>query len=312
MLSRSAQGLYWMGRYLVRGQWLCHLLKLQVEALVDRPVREIYFGWSRIYGSMDRLPPHGSMEVGEDDYVLAHSYTLADDLTFERSNPDSIWSCFEQGRENARQMRHCISSEMWTRLNLAYLRLRRLTILDIWQTSPESFYAETATEIDTFLGVAESTMYRDDGWSFINLGRSVERCHLLAGLLLAQLSAETLTDSADWATLLSLCHAFESHNRRYGGEAKPANVLDLLVTDSRLPVSISRSLDGVLAELSGIGPGPVARSSDTARRLAGRLSALVLYEWPDREDREDLLRQVDDGCRELHQRLTEAYFEYPV
>ena len=59
MLSRSAQGLYWMGRYLERAEHLCRLLRLQTEALVDRPVREIYFGWKRIYGSMNRQPPLG-------------------------------------------------------------------------------------------------------------------------------------------------------------------------------------------------------------------------------------------------------------
>ena len=182
MLSRNAQGLYWMGRYLERGEWLCHLLKLQVEALVDRSAGEIYSGWSRIYGAIDCPPPPGSLETGGDDYVLADSYTLADDLTFERSNPDSIWNCFMLSRENARQMRHCISSEMWTRLNLAYLRLRGLGIVDIWQASPESFYAETAAKINTFLGVAESTMYRDDGWSFMQLGRLVERSQFFGRL----------------------------------------------------------------------------------------------------------------------------------
>ena len=110
MLSRSAQSLYWMGRYLERAAHLCRLLRLQAEALVDRPIREIYFGWSRIYMSLSRQPLGGSIELlGSDDYTLADSYTLADDLTFERSNPDSVWGCFSLGRENARQMRHCIS-----------------------------------------------------------------------------------------------------------------------------------------------------------------------------------------------------------
>ena len=88
LLSRNAQGLYWMGRYLERAAHLCRLLRLQAEALVDRPIREIYFGWSRIYMSLSRQPLGGSIELlGSDDYTLADSYTLADDLTFERSNP---------------------------------------------------------------------------------------------------------------------------------------------------------------------------------------------------------------------------------
>ena len=316
MLSRSAQGLYWMGRYLERAQHLCNLLRLQTEALVDRPIREVYFGWSRIYDSMDRQPPMGSLEMdNDDDYTLADSYTLADDLTFERSNTDSVWGCFALGRENARQMRHCISAEMWTRLNLAYLRIQKLSIQDIWRVSPESFYTETAAEIDTFVGVAESTMYRDDGWKFIQIGRLIERAQLSTALLLTQLAAgaETGEDSDDdWTSLLRVYRAFEAYNRRYSVEVRPDQVLDLLVTDPMLPGSLCRSLDMAAAELASIGSGPDVRSSDAARRLAGRMGALVHYDWPDREDRDDLLRQVGESCQELHHLVTAAYFDYAV
>ena len=188
MLVRSAQGLYWMSRYLERARRLCRLLQLQTESLVDRPVREIHFGWSRIYASVNRLPPAGRIELlGSDDYTLADSYTLAGDLTFERSNPDSVWSCFDQGRENARQIRQSISTPMWTQLNLAYLRLQELEMPDIWAISPESFYADTVAQIDTFVGVAAATMYRGEGWRFMQLGRFIERAQLLAALLVAQL-----------------------------------------------------------------------------------------------------------------------------
>ena len=157
MLSRSAQGLYWVGRYLERTKHLCGLLRLQVEALVDRPIAEIHFGWSRIYTALGQQPPWGDIETNEsDDYTLADSYTLAGDLTFERDNSNSVRNYLAFGRENARQVRHCISAEMWTCLNLAWLRIRDLDIEDIWKVSPESFYAETTREINTFTGVAES------------------------------------------------------------------------------------------------------------------------------------------------------------
>lgn len=115
MLSRSAAGLYWMGRYLERARHLSRLLKQQTESLVDSPPRDIYFGWHRIYGALERQPQAGALELDTDDlYTLADSFTLTDDLTFEPTNPDSIRTCFAQGRENARQMRHHISAEMWT------------------------------------------------------------------------------------------------------------------------------------------------------------------------------------------------------
>ncbi len=316
MLSRSAQGIYWMARYLERAEHLCRLLRLQTEALVDRPIREIYFGWSRIYNSMNRQPPGGSLEwLGSDDYALADSYTLADDLTFEHSNPDSVWSCFALGRENARQMRQCISAEMWTCLNLAYLRIQKLSIQDIWTTSPESFYAETASEIDTFAGVAAATMYRDEGWRFMQFGRFIERAQLSAALLLAQLTIDKLSkeySDADWTSLLRVYHAFEAYNRSYSVEVQPSQVLDLLATDPLLPDSLCRSLDMAAAELAAIAPGPNAHSSGATQRLAGRLGALIHYEWPDRGDREDLLRQVSEYCRKLHHLVTTTYFDYPI
>ena len=316
MLSRSAQGLYWMSRYLERADHLCRLLRLQTEALVDRPIHEIYFGWSRIYRSLDRQAPGGSLDlVDSDDYTLADSYTLADDLTFERSNPSSVWSCFALGRENARQMRQCINADMWSCLNLAYLRFQKLGIQDIWTTSPESFYAETAAEIDTFSGVSAATMYRDEGWRFMQLGRFIERAQLSASLLLAQLTVhrpDGEQSGADWTSLLRICHAFEAYNRSYSVEVQPGQVLDLLATDPLLPDSLCRSLDRTASDIAAIGPGPNVRSSGAARRLAGRLSALIHYDWPDREDREGLLRQVREHCRELHRLVTAAYFDYPI
>ena len=219
MLSRSAEGLYWLGRYLERAQHLSRLLRLQTEALVDRPVEELHFGWLRIYGSLNRQPPVGNIELlAQDDYSLADSYTLADDLTFEPTNPDSVWSCVAAGRENARHVRHCLSAEMWTCLNRSYLRLQGLTIQDIWASSPERFYAETVADIDTFAGVTAATMYRDEGWRFLNLGRSIERVQLSSALLHAQIAAAQRTpdvSEAAWTGLLRLYHALEAYNRAY-------------------------------------------------------------------------------------------------
>ncbi len=314
MLARTAQGLYWMSRYLERAQHLCRLLRLQSEALVDRPIREILFGWSRIYSSMGRLPPAGDIVLlDNDNYTLADSYTLADDITFERTNPDSVWSCFTLGRENARQMRQCISAEMWSCLNLAYLRIQNLSFHNIWRTSPESFYASVESEIDTFTGVASATMYRDEGWNFLRLGQFIERAQLLSAILIAQIDLDETNEEnsvADWMGLLRLYHAVEAYSRQFNVEVEPENVLDVLTTDGLLPGSLIRSLDRAGFEIAAIGAGPDTRSSDSTRRLAGRLSSILHYEWPDQKDKKAALVRVDTLCRELHQLVNDTYFEY--
>jgi uncharacterized alpha-E superfamily protein len=236
-------------------------------------------------------------------------------LTFDRSNSVSVWSSFALGRENARQMRHCISEEMWTSLNLAYLRFRNLEIQDIWVASPESFYADVVAEIDTFVGVAASSMYRDERYHFMQLGRFIERAQLSSSLFLTQLAADRVNmeyAEEDWTTLLRLYHALQAYSSRYTIEVRPSQALDLLATDPQLPDSLCRSVDMAAAELGSIAPGPDSRSNGMAQRLAGRLAALVHYEWPDRDDREELLQQVSEDCRRLHGFVTAAYFEYQV
>lgn len=317
MLSRSAQGLYWMGRYLERAGHLCRLMQLQVEALVDQPVAEIHFGWSRIYAVLDRQPPFGDdFDIDEsDDFTLADSYTLAGDLTFERSNLESIRNCFALGRENARQMRHCISAEMWTCLNLAWLRIREVDIEDIWKVAPESFYARTTRDIETFIGVAEATMYRDEGWRFMRLGRFIERAQLLVALLLAQIAtvrASNATPETGWTSLLRAWQAFDAYKRSYSVEVRPDRVLELLVTDPLLPGSLYRSFETLASELAAIGPSPAPRAGAAAERLAGRLCALIRYEWPDREDRAELLSQAREHCSKLHDLVNAAYIDYDL
>ena len=316
MLSRSAQSLYWMGRYLERAGHLCGLLRLQSEALVDRPVREIHFGWNRIYASVRREPPGGRVELfGDEEFALADSFALADDLTFERSNPCSVVTCFAMGRENARQQRHCISPEVWTCLNASFLRLQQLDLADIWREEPKSFYAGTEAEINTFSGLVESTMYHDEGWNFLQLGRNMERVQCASGLILSQLDisgADSEVYETDWVSLLRSFHALEVYNHTYSAEVVPNQVLDLLISDPLLPISLSRSINLVSEEIETIGRGPRRHSNRAVHRLTGRLVSMINFEWPDCEDRGSLLKEFDEYCGELHHLITAAYFEYPI
>ena len=314
MLCRSAQGLYWLGRYLQRAEHLSRQLQLQIEALVDRPVREINFGWSRIYRCIGRSPPVGGFQFGTgDDYMLADSYTLADDLTFDRGNMDSIWRCVALGRENASQVRQCLSLEMWTCLNLAFLRLRDMDINEIWAISPESFYAETIRDINTFAGVAEATMHRDEGWHFLRLGRYIEHAQQVEALLLAQFASEQDHDEPveeDWASLLRGCQALEAYVVAKGIEIVPEWVIDFIVTDGGLPGSLERSVGAVISELAAIEQQTGRAGSVAARQTADDLHHLVRETWRGGDNREALLLQARGLSRTLHDQIFAAYIDY--
>ncbi len=280
-----------MGRYLERASHLSRLLKQQTESLVDSPPRDIYFGWHRIYGALEREPVSGALQL------------------------DSIRSCFVQGRENARQMRHHISAEMWTCLNQSYLRIQNMEIQDIWPRSPENFYAETATQIDTFRGVTSSTLYRDDAWHFVQLGNYVERLQLSSSLLMAQIAAVRLFEvpaDAYWTSLLRHYHAFEAYNRASSAAIEPDRVLGLLVTNPQLPDSLSLSVSELCNELTAIGRGPDAEATARTRSQAEDLRQLVGIEWSGGTDAHALLRRIRNECRQLHHLVTKTYLDYPV
>ena len=316
MLAHSAEGLYWLGRHVERTSNLCRLLREQMDTLVDRPVRDIDFGWRRIYGALGRRPP--GPDVGwtesDEDYALADSYTLADHITFEPTNPDAVWNSFSNGRENARRTRHCISAEMWTCLNLAWLRLRKRRIEDVWRTAPEGFYADLEHEMDRFAGVADTTLYRDDGWRFLQLGRFIERTQSMTALLLAHLAgvrAQEEPGDSEWSSLLRVCQAFDAYTRCYGVAIRPARVMDLLVGDPRLPRSVCRTIDTAAATLGAIALGPDPGAA--ARRLAGDLAFTVHQPWPaapSLNDRADRLRGLHGDCRRLHDLVLAAHVSY--
>ena len=160
-------------------------------------------------------------------------------------------------------------------------------------------------------------MYHDDRWSFLQLGRYVERAQGSAALLLAQLDSVVASESEefneeDWTSLLRVYYALEVYNHAYSVAVLPDRVMDLLVSDPLLPESLCRTVRLIESEITAIGSGPNSRTGRAMQRLVGRLSAMINYEWPDEEERVALLREISEGTEELHFLITAAYFDYPV
>ncbi|MDE0306281.1 MAG: alpha-E domain-containing protein [Albidovulum sp.] len=310
MLSRNAQGVYWLGRYLERADLLCRMMKEQVGALVDRPVEEINFAWRRLFACMQYTPAGGLFNVASDNFTQADSFTLAGETTFEEGNPNSLTACIRMGRENARQMRNCISAEMWTSLNLSYLKFLDSDIVSIWRRSPEAFFDETSRDLRSFFGIAHATMYRDEAWLFLQLGRAVERAQGSVSLLLAQVAEETKLETGleyGLESLLAIFEARETYRRRFGFDVASERVRELLVTDPRLPNSIRQSTDAAFENLNKMGPAPDG-DFEMPLRIAGRTCSLVRYEWPDVDDRRKLLKEISEGTRQIHASVEKGFF----
>ena len=322
MLSRNAQGLYWLGRYLERGGHLCRLLAGQFRVLHDRSVDDIDRSWKLIYSALGREPLGGGLQpsLGQEQIMLADAYTLTDDLTFERQNPDSVISCFAMARENARQNRNHISLEMWTCLNVAFLDMSNKSLMDIWAGGARDFFLEASSAARAFSGWADDNMYRDHGWYFLCLGQFIERAQLVSGLVEAQIRLYPTSESsrvADWESLLGMCEASASFRRLYSIEYAPADVVHFLVADPKLSTSVRHALDRVSGTLTEINTEtPAARTRRVTQHVEEAI-ALLDTDWPGRNSRSDdsacaALGSVRTVCETLHGGIQEAYFDYAI
>lgn len=319
MLARVADSLYWMSRYLERVEFSARLVGLQLQRLPVNSAREIAEGWSLVFRCLSAQPP-GAESFGEaedDDYLFADGYALTDFLTFEASNPSSILASFHGARENARQVRDCLSAALWTCLNRTYLGLRGTALVDEWTKEPERFYADIVEGVQQFDGICQGTLQRGDHWRFMQLGKYVERAQLVATTLLAHsrgpLSSGTDGGGERWTNALRACNALEAYGRTHGGDVNASDALALLVCDAAQPHSLGFAAQRLWEVLEAVDP-PLSGRSRAAPfaaldRISDLLSRCVGAPMPDQQA---LVAEILESYRDFHGLLEREYVYYPV
>ena len=316
MLARTAFNLYWLARYLQRCELTARFLSIQVETLVDKPILEIQFGWERMYRSLDRaLPQTETQDQNEDELPVADSLTLCDDLTFSKTNTDAIWACFEQVRENARQVRYCITEEVWASINLTYLAYRGKSIVDVWEVSPQEFYADFARDVQSIEGVAQATMYRDDGWYFYQMGSIVEQAQHMCSMLIAHLevllTSRTVSTST-WSSLLRGYYAKETYAHVHGMSMDPRSVFNMLVFDSGLPCSLNALLKSLQSTIASIGGAPNPKALQEINGIMFSLATLVSHVSSGIKANVADLRNAQGLFTQIHDQIFNAWIGYTV
>lgn len=319
MLARVADSLYWMSRYLERVEFSARLVGLQLQRLPVNSAHEIAEGWSLVFRCLSARPP-GAESFGEaedDDYLFADGYALTDFLTFEVSNPSSILASLHGARENARQVRDCLSAPLWTCLNRTYLGLRGTALVEEWTREPGRFYTGIAEGVQQFDGICQGTLQRGDHWRFMQLGKYVERAQLVATTLLAH-SRSPLSIGADgggerWTNALRACNALEAYGRTHGGEVNASDALALLVCDPDQPHSLGFAAQRLWEVLEAVDPPlsgrPRAAAFDPLDRISGLLCDCVGAPMPVQQA---LVSEILELYRNFHGLLEREYVYYPV
>ncbi|HUJ66893.1 MAG TPA: alpha-E domain-containing protein [Acidimicrobiales bacterium] len=310
MLSRIAESLFWIGRYVERAEDTARILDVHIHHLLEAPVAseaQLCQSLLAIMGLANRRSDDEA-DGYRADSSLVNARAVTHILAFDPSNPSSIVSSLQAARANARGVSEAISSEMWEALNVTYNALPG-QIEAGRRVAPYAFFRFVRERAAIFAGLTESTMSRDDAWRFLVLGRSLERVDMLARLL--STAAPGADTGPDWVVLLRSCSAHEAFLRTYRREPEPTLAAEFLLLDRLFPRSVFCALSTAEECLAELDPrAGRAGMPDEARRILGHLRTNLEFRRIDDllQDLPGLLNSVQMGCGSASAALASRYF----
>ena len=280
MLSRVADSLYWMSRYLERAEHTTRLLDVNLNLMLDESATSADRRWQRM---LQALGNPKEVEWTGDPYALTRA------VSFDTGNKASILSCIMSARENSRHVREQISTEQWHRLNSLYLSVTRpefqnemhVDAILAGAEQPTDFLQRVMEAVHQFQGVSDSTMSHGEGWQFIQVGRYIERASATAMLLEAYhedlwSQHERVVEGneyLEWMGLLRSATAFEAYCKVYTADLTPDRIMEFLLLDEEFPHSLRFSIDNLQHALEAIDGASGRVRAEPLRRLGGRLQA---------------------------------------
>jgi uncharacterized alpha-E superfamily protein len=280
MLSRIAESLFWIGRYIERSDGTARILDVHLQLLLEDPWIEENLACRSLLSVMGaEMPP-------EED-VLSRADVL-NILAVDRTQPASIAYSLNAARENARRAREVISTELWEVLNTTRARMPRKVSSD----KVHEFFGWVRERSALAVGIIESATSRDEAWLFFTLGRSIERADMTARLL----ATRSLTEASgpSWTTILRSVGAYEAYLRTYRGMPSARNAAEFLLLDRLFPRSILFSVTRAEQCMRDIEPRTDRVGvSDQALRQLGQIRSELEFR-PIAEILDELTRHMDN------------------
>ena len=306
MLSRVAENLYWMARYLERAEDLARLVNVNSILVLDLP-RRVDFGWQPLLEITD----------GEDGFAAL--YDTLDErsvvrfLIADRRNPGSIISSLDYARENLRTTRDIVPREAWERLNDVYLRARQRTASGVPKRARFAFLNSLIGNIQQITGLLAGTMSRSEAYWFVKAGRYLERADMTSRILdvrtedLLLESADDLTPFANiqWMSVLKSLTAYQMYRHHVRLRVRAPDVLQFVIKDPHFPRAVLHCLGEVSACLQRIPrcEGPVRAIARVQRRLK-RTNVQTLHQ----ADLHRFLDRLQAAIAGLHDEINATWF----
>jgi len=293
MLSRIADSLFWIGRYVERADGTARIVDVLRLQLLEDPATEEQTACTMVLRGI-----MGYEDVGEVDYQGTSRM-----LVFDAANANAISGSWHAARENARRARETISTEMWETLNTTYHRWNAFTPGRATQHHL-GWVRERAALVG---GIADTTMSHDDAWDFLVLGRALERADMTARMV--------ATGASDfgpgWGSVLASCGAQQAMLRTMRGVVTDRTAAAFLTLDRRFPRSVIAALKEAEDRLIVLSPDKDRVGfSDEARRILGQVRTSLEFSNPDRvlQDLPERMQEVQEAVMAASEAIGARYF----
>jgi uncharacterized alpha-E superfamily protein len=277
MLSRVADSVHWMSRYVERAENLARFIQVNLNLMLDAPPG-VPPQWAPLISTT------GDHDAFAERYGGPSEANVIQFLTFDGENPNSILSSLRAARENARSVREIISSEMWEQLNTTYLFVRDAANDPRTRNRLQGFFTWVREAGHLFCGITDATMTHDEAWHFIRVGRMLERADKTSRnldvkyFLLLRSAADVGTpfDDIQWAAVLRSTSAFEMYRKKHG-RISPSGIVEFLLLNDEFPRAILHCLNRAQDSLQSISGTPPGSPGNLGERLLGRLCSDLTY-----------------------------------
>jgi uncharacterized alpha-E superfamily protein len=280
MLSRTADHLFWMARYMERAENTARMLDVNYEAsLLPQSADAAEKGWKGLL-SISELTGDFAKRYGAVTPASVIRYMVSDE-----NNGSSIRNCLQAARENARAVRGTLTTEVWETQNQTWLEFQRMVSSDAYLRDPSSLFEWVKFRSHLSRGVTVGTMLQDEAFHFLRIGSFLERADNTARLLDVKFHAvaseyhggapgrDIEVDFYHWSGILRSVSGFEVYRKVYRNVIRPEKVAELLILRPDMPRSLAACMQEVVANLKMVAN---EQSTETLRR-AGRLHADLQY-----------------------------------
>ncbi len=302
MLSRIAESLFWIGRYIERSEGTARMVDVHMQTLLQDPWADEEQACRLLLGVLGAQAPAADRPLSREDLITT--------LVASRTEPSSIAFSLAAARENARRAREIISAEFWEVLNTTNARMPEV----ITQDKVHSFFEWVRQRAILAVGIADVSMRHDLGWHFLALGRNIEQADMTARLLASRRWGAPEGDPGEgpsWVNLLRACGGYEAFLRSCRGVISEQAAANFLVRDKHFSRSILHSLDEALACLAALDPdrGDAVIPGGATAEL-GRIRSELLYVDPSqlRTDMPEWMRRVQASLMAAADATRDRYF----